>query len=237
MMAHTHALSGSVAFLAAAPFLHLGSPAQIAVGAVCAAGAGLLPDLDHHSATPAHAFGPASWVLSKAVAGLSGGHRHATHSLVGVAVFTAAAWWATRAGGWAVIVALTFLAGLGCRALLPRGRDRRWLLDWADVASLVYAAAAAWAAHGLVAAGMDLSVVPWAVAVGAAAHIAGDMLTKQGCALLWPLPTRFKVATITTDSWREKWLVTGALYLTLGFIAFRTWGSWSPTLSTIIARS
>jgi membrane-bound metal-dependent hydrolase YbcI (DUF457 family) len=234
MMSHTHALSGSVAFLVAAPFLHLGSPASVAVGAVCAAGAALLPDLDHPKATPAHAFGPVSWALSKVVCAVSGGHRHATHSLIGLAAFTSAAWWATRTGGWPLIATLTLLAGFAVRALLPKPRDRKWKLDYADVASIVNAAFAAWTAHGLVAASMDLAVVPWAVGIGVAAHIAGDMLTKKGCPLAWPAPRRFRVASITTDSWVERWLVAGALYTVLGFIAYTTYGTWGPVLLNTI---
>jgi membrane-bound metal-dependent hydrolase YbcI (DUF457 family) len=237
MMGHTHALSGAVAFLAAAPLLRFGSPASVAVGAVCAAGAALLPDLDHPSASPARTFGPASWLLSKVVCFVSGGHRHATHSVIGLAGFTAAAWWAARTGGWPLIITLTFLAGLAARALLPRGRGRKWKLDWADIASTAYAFAARWVAQHLVASGMDLSVVPWAVGIGVAAHIAGDALTEQGVPIFWPSLRRYRVGSIDTDSWVERWLVAGALYAVLGFIAYRTWGAWSPTITHLIARS
>lgn len=235
-MGHTHALSGATAFLAAASLLHLGSPAAVAVGTVCAAGAALLPDLDHPSASPARTFGPASWLLAKAVSAVSGGHRHATHSLVGLAGFTTAAWWATHTGGRPLVIALTFLAGLAARALLPRGRDRKWKLDWADVASSVYAFAAGRVAQHLAAAQMDLRVVPWAVGIGVAAHIAGDMLTPEGCPLWWPRLKYYRLTEIRTDSWQERWLVAGALYAVLGFIAVRTWGSWSPAITHLIAR-
>lgn len=237
MMSPTHSLSGAVLWLAAVPFLGDQTPASVAVGAVCAAGAGLLPDLDHPSASPARAFGPASWLLARAVNAVSGGHRHATHSLVGIGAFTAVAWWVTGARGWPLVVLMTLLAGLACRALLPRGRDRKWKLDWADVASTVTALTAGFVAWRLVGSGMDLSVVPYAVAIGCAAHIAGDMLTPAGCPVFWPMPHRFRVASITTNSWVERWVVTSALYMALGFIAVRTWGSWSPTITTLIARS
>lgn len=237
-MSPTHALSGAAAFLAAAPWLHLGSPAAVAVGAVCAAGAGLLPDLDHPSAAPARAFGPASWLLSRVIRAMSGGHRHATHSLIGIAAFTTLAWWSTHRGGWPLIVLMTLLAGLACRALLPRGRDRKWTLDWADMSSTVTAVVAGWVAWHLVGSGMDLYVVPWAVAVGCAAHIAGDMLTPQGCPVFWPLPKRYNVASITTDSWAETWLVVPALYAALGFIAvYTSYGAWGPALFHTIRTS
>jgi membrane-bound metal-dependent hydrolase YbcI (DUF457 family) len=235
-MGSTHSLSGAVAFLAAAPWLNLGSPAEVAVGAVCAAGAAMLPDMDHHDGTIANMFGPVSRLLCRVVAFVSGGHRHGTHSLIGVGAFTAVAWWSTNVRAWPLVVLMTLLAGLACRALLPRGRDREWKLDWADIASTVTALVAAWVAWRLVGSGMDLSVVPYAVAVGCAAHIAGDILTKRGCPLLWPLPKRFRVASITTDSWVEKWLVVPALYAALGAIAvYTTTGFWRPTVAALIA--
>lgn len=236
-MAHTHALSGATAFLAAAPLLHLGSPAAVAVVAVCAAGAALLPDLDHHSATPARAFGFLSRALAWLIGKASGGHRRATHSLIGWAGFTVASWWATTVGGWPLIVLLTLLAGMAVRALGPRPRDRKWKLDYADVAGVVHAAGLGWVAYRLVASGMDLSAVPWAVAIGVAAHIAGDALTEQGVPIAWPSMRRYRVGSITTDSWVERWLVAGALYGVLGFIAYRTWGAWGPTITHLLARS
>ena len=57
------------------------TPAEFVAGAIICAGAAMLPDLDHPSATIAQTFGPVTWGLSKAVAWLSGGHRDATHSL------------------------------------------------------------------------------------------------------------------------------------------------------------
>jgi membrane-bound metal-dependent hydrolase YbcI (DUF457 family) len=234
-MGPTHALSGATALLAAVPFLHLHSPAEVAVGAVCAAGAGLLPDMDHHSATPARAFGFPSRALAWLVGKVSGGHRHATHSLVGLAAFTGLAWWVTHVRGWPLIVLMTLLAGMAVRALGPKPRDRRWRLDYADVAGLVHAAGLGWVAWRLVGSGMDLRVVPWAVAVGCAAHIAGDMLTPEGCPLFWPLPQRYHIAEITTDSWQEKWLVTTALYAALGVIVTKSYGTWGPVLFHTIA--
>jgi membrane-bound metal-dependent hydrolase YbcI (DUF457 family) len=238
MMGHTHSLSGAAAFLAVSPLLvSHPSPAAVAVGAVCAAGGALLPDMDHHSATPARAFGFPSRLLAWAIGKVSGGHRHATHSILGLAAFTVAAYGATTARGWPLIVLLTLLAGMAVRALGPRPRERRWKLDYADVAGLVHAAAAGWLAYRVVTSGMDLSVVPWAVAMGAAAHIAGDMLTEQGCPLGWPSLRYYRVATINTGSWVERYLVAGALYLILAAIVWRTWSSWSPAITHILAGS
>ena len=45
------------------------TPAEFVAGAIVCAGAAMLPDLDHPSATIAQTFGPITWGLSKAVAG------------------------------------------------------------------------------------------------------------------------------------------------------------------------
>jgi hypothetical protein len=43
-------------------------------------------------------------------------------------------------------------------------------------------------------------------------HCLGDMLTKEGCPLLWPvIPTRFKVANLTTDRFTERVIIGPAL--------------------------
>src|SRR4051812_31579494 len=91
-MGRTHAVSGGLAFAASAPLLpavgvHLGAVGLL-FGVVAAAGAALLPDLDHLGSSVARALGPVSSALARVVAVASGGHRQGTHSLVGVAVFT-----------------------------------------------------------------------------------------------------------------------------------------------------
>src|SRR4051812_37607390 len=92
MMGKTHALSGALAGLAAVPVLGqerlLGeyavslSPEQIAAGAVVCAGAAILPDIDHHNGRIANTYGPITHHMCKWIGKLSGGHRHATHSIL-----------------------------------------------------------------------------------------------------------------------------------------------------------
>ena len=93
MMGRDHALSGAVAFAALAPLLDV-HEAYLAAGVVLSAGAGVLPDIDHPDSTISQSFGFLTewfaWLVDK----LSGGHRHGTHSLLGIAVFTGAAYWA-----------------------------------------------------------------------------------------------------------------------------------------------
>ena len=51
---------------------------------------------------------------------------------------------------------------------------------WADLLAIGGAAALIWSGYG--AAG-----IPWAIAIGTATHVAGDMLTDEGVPLFWPL--------------------------------------------------
>jgi membrane-bound metal-dependent hydrolase YbcI (DUF457 family) len=234
MMGPTHSLSSAVAWLAVAtPLSHYGhhlTPATVAVGTVVAAGAGLLPDLDHHSGTIANAFGFFTRVLCRVVAFISGGHRHATHSLLGTGVFVALAVAATH-NVWALTTTVWLCMGLGVRALWHRPRNRpNGKLDWRDVAGLVHAVVAFGAAYWVTHSGTDLSVIPWAVAVGYLAHLLGDSMTEQGVNWLWPSPRRYRIASIDTGKSVEKRVVIPGLYVALAAIVYTTHSTWVPAL-------
>lgn len=210
-MGRTHATSGAVAYLAVAPLLpswlgvHPG-PVGLAVGTVAAAGAAMLPDLDHQHATVAQSLGPITKAAATVVGAVSGGHRNGTHSLLGLVAFTAAGWGLASLGGWALGAFLGFLLAIASAALH---------VEMAKM-TIAHTVVCITGAIGLlVLAGTDrfppLVVAP-AVAIGTAAHIAGDMLTKEGCPLGWPLlRTRLKVWTLTTDGPVERLVVGPAL--------------------------
>lgn len=107
MMGRTHALSGAAGWLAAAPMVaeatgHPLGPGVLAASTAVAAGAALLPDLDHEHGLLAHSLGPVTRLLTQLVARGSGGHRHATHSLAfGVAL--GALMSAALANRWAML--------------------------------------------------------------------------------------------------------------------------------------
>lgn len=86
MMGRTHATSAATVWAATvclAPAVdvhpHWGA---ISAGLLSTAGAGLLNDLDHPEATIAWTLGPFTRALAVLVNRVSGGHRHATHSLL-----------------------------------------------------------------------------------------------------------------------------------------------------------
>jgi membrane-bound metal-dependent hydrolase YbcI (DUF457 family) len=215
MRGRDHALSGALAFTAAAPFLHA-TGWRLAAGAVFTAGAAVLPDIDEPGSTIARQGGFLTGVLAWLVHGISGGHRKGTHSLLGVAVFTAATWAAAAyARSVPAQVALVLFLGLllaaGLHALRLGGHH-------GDVLGL---AAAGAAVHWRV----GLALAPVCVAAGVAAHIAGDCLTHDGCPLGWPVsadefhllpePLRF-----TTGKAAEHWIVSPLLTAALAYLAY-----------------
>jgi membrane-bound metal-dependent hydrolase YbcI (DUF457 family) len=131
---------------------------------------------------------------------VSGGHRHGTHSAIGVATFTGLAWLACAfrhdlAGriGLAFFLAVAFAAGL--RALRLGGH-------WADLLAIAAACAVAWEGWGL-------ALVPLACGLGCATHIAGDALTVEGVPLCWPF------------TWRHQFLLPPGLRFETGHVAER----------------
>lgn len=204
-MGRTHATSGAVAFLALVPPLRSAGVevggVGVAVGAIAAAGAAMLPDLDHPGASMSRALGPITGLLARLVGFLSGGHRQGTHSILGVAVAVAVSVGVILAGDVAVGLGLAFLASLALTALRVKffkmtavhtilclivgvALTSLSIWDWVPVWSL-----------------------PWAVGIGVMAHIVGDCLTKEGCPLLWPLPWRLAVLPLTTHGTIERLII------------------------------
>jgi membrane-bound metal-dependent hydrolase YbcI (DUF457 family) len=230
MLGRDHALSGAFAFAALAPSLHV-TVAHLAAGVALTAGAGVLPDIDHPDSTISRSFGFLTEGFSWLVDRLSGGHRHGTHSLIGVAVFTAGALaagkyqlsWARVPGhspfSWHILPAVLYMALIYSAALraLRIGGHHGDLLGIGAAVITCYT-------------GADLSLLTaWhvpllalATGLGCAAHIVGDELTHGGCPLLWPfIKHEFHVLPrplqITTAKMAETWIVfpllTGALFL------------------------
>lgn len=230
VMGPTHATSGAVAWLAGAGAVTtvLGyhqSPAELAVYTAVCAGSALLPDLDvsgrvfrnRGGATAAQVFGVVSLFLAECVEKLSlgiyrltrtkrdprrrNGHRTFTHTiafavLLGVAVSLLAA----RFGHPVVLAVLFFTLGLAIRGVMADWvRSKGWLLT-----TIISAAVTVIAFAGLPADGYPL--LGAAVGLGCLAHLVGDIITHQGCPLLWPIRIRgrawYQVTTPTRISVR-----------------------------------
>lgn len=219
MLARDHALSGAVVFTAAAPPLHVTGPALLA-GAVFTAGAATLPDIDEPGSTVSRTFGFLTGAFAWLVHKISGGHRKGTHSLAGITAFTAAAWAAVAAdvqpAGKVVLgVLLGLVLATGLRALRISGHHGD-ALGLAGAAAAVYWHAGLW-------------LVPWCIALGVAAHIAGDELTHGGCPLAWPLSKHHfhllpRALQITTGRFAEHWIVSVLLTAALAWLLWRNTG-------------
>jgi membrane-bound metal-dependent hydrolase YbcI (DUF457 family) len=235
MLGRDHALSGALAFAGVAPILHV-TGVHLAAGVALSAGAGVLPDVDEPGSTIARTFGFLTGAFAWTVHRLSGGHRKGTHSLLGIAIMTAAAmaagnwqagaattgahrelWWHLVPAG--LILALLFAAGL--RALHIGGHH-------GDAIGAAMAAAVIW--KGWIHLDRwNLPVLAGCVALGMLAHVAGDMLTHGGCPLLYPL-TRCEFGLlpgsvrITTGKLAERWVISPVLIAGLAYFIWRDVG-------------
>src|SRR6266508_3347748 len=99
MMARSHALLGAAGWLAAAPVVSDAVHRPLDLPTLACAGAALLPDLDHHDGLIANSLGPPTRLLARVVARISGGHRHATHSLLFGLLAGGLAWAIARYAG------------------------------------------------------------------------------------------------------------------------------------------
>ncbi|WP_162257687.1 metal-dependent hydrolase [Agromyces sp. Root81] len=207
-----HATSGAAAWIAvtgAMPYLSSGAypldPVGVVAGSFICAGAALLPDADHHSATIAQSVPILGRLTAGAVGAVAGGHRYGAHSLLAAGAVGLGAWALTlltlttdRLGTFSLGMMIGS-AALMCFAVKARGMVNSWLTAWA-----------LGAAFGLLLVLLAPDSVHWfpvAVVVGFVAHLAGDFLTTGGLpGLLWPImprPPKFlRRAPIISSIWR-----------------------------------
>lgn len=233
MMGHTHALAGAAAWMGLAPFLaEYGmkmTPGQVAAGAVVCAGAAMLPDLDHHDGTIANTFGPLTRGLCKVVSVGSGGHRHATHSLLFCALMGLGADWLASHYVKAWWVLLFLIIGLGLRGIgirIPEREHFDALLNGVIAAGLTFLMAGMHFAGPGIDVGIKGYTIGWAglaVGVGCLTHVITDCMTPEGCPVLWPVQVRLGVPLVPrTDGAVEKWVFTPLLTLAIIILGFRS---------------
>ncbi|WP_067498738.1 metal-dependent hydrolase [Actinoplanes sp. TFC3] len=213
MMGPSHALSGAAVWLAGSWALdyfagYEQSPLAVAIGTTVCAGGALLPDLDlsgkvtrnQGGATVARTFGVFSLFIAEVVEKVSlgiytatklskdprrnNGHRTFTHTLP----FAALVGWgtttlATSYGKWAVVGIIFFMAGLALRGLFDEWAERA---GWVIIT--ISAAAIAWFTAANLPGERGYPMLGAAVAVGCVVHLFGDMITKNGVPILWPIP-------------------------------------------------
>lgn len=196
-----HVFSGLAVGVATLPLLgHDPDPVHQAVWVSAVTGASILPDLDSGQSRAGGMWGPLTqgvrvrvWRkrrtlvpgVSTIIGTIAGGHRRGTHSVLGLLAVLTLTWVGslTRIGTGIV---LAFVIGLGLEAAGALVPGKQWVEWWPG--NLLASAAGA---VGLVQAGVHLPLwLPLAMALGAAVHILGDMITVQGCPLSWPTGTK-----------------------------------------------
>lgn len=238
MKGYSHALSGAALWTAvAAPSVNLQdftakdvwnipltssllnvSPSTYGLGLMLSAGAALLCDIDHHNGTIAHSLpsiGPIpspTAILCRFVGKISGGHRHGTHSILGIIAFTVLAFLAGLVNipikGHDVAIGsgifALFLTAFTLK-VFKVGKSDDWLLRW--VGSLGFAGLITWFFPS------EWTILPVVVALGCLAHILGDMLTVGGVPWLYPW-------TPDSPKWWRKIPVLNRMWQNNGWFAF-----------------
>lgn len=215
VMGPTHAMSGAALWLAGSAVADIWfgidqSSAELVVGTIACAGAALYPDIDcagkvtenKGGSTVARSFGVASLLVAEVVERLcywfylltkskkdkkrKNGHRTFTHTavhagLVGVGTGALAA----NFGKPAVIAILFVLTGLAVRGLLAETVAKK---GW--VVTTAVALAASYGMYRLLPDTRQYWILGLAMGIGCFIHILGDMITKMGSPLFFPLPIK-----------------------------------------------
>lgn len=250
MMGGHHAASGAAVWIAATtqPVLALGpvadrlvflpaevplgfgllgvTPAGVLAGALACAGAALLPDADHRRATIAQSLPPVSNVVCAGIGEVAGGHRNGTHSLFGIAVFTALAY---LLGLWHLEVPRfgTVFPGAGLSAVLLIAFAVKALKFIPDsMRRLPWVVSVPAGAFVALFAPDEQYWFVLAMLLGTATHIAGDLLTVGGCNLIWPVRFRAPRRIRRVPLVRHVWKRSGRLSLPV----LGTAGSWREWL-------
>ncbi|MFF2244262.1 metal-dependent hydrolase [Arthrobacter sp. NPDC058130] len=237
MMGAHHAACGAAAWVglttqihvdltllaAKAPFLPHGmdlglglwdvSPIGVVTGALVVAGAAMVPDADHHNATIAHSLPPLSNVMCAGIGKLAGGHRHGTHSVVGIAAFVFIAW---LAGLWTMHVEHfgTIYPGAGILSVLLVAFAAKALKIIPDsMRKSPWAVGLAMGVFITFFAPQEQGWFPVAMGLGVIVHILGDMMTTEGCNLAWPFAIKPPKAIASLPFIKQCWHSNG--YMTI----------------------
>ncbi len=196
MMGPHHAMTGAAAWIAVTATAGHGlglypvTPMGTLTGALLCAGAALLADADHTSATISRSIPVLGRLVTAGLSRASGGHRKGLHSLLAVLCAWLLATGLSRliwSPGWwpePIIVGVAVMSAVSitfaAKALgLARGS---WALAW--LIGIALAGVITLYAPGQ----QDWFVVCFTL--GYAMHLVGDLLTTRGLPLFWPIMPR-----------------------------------------------
>ena len=166
-------------------FANPDDPLTIGITTIVAAGAGIIPDIDHPDARPAAHFGLLSKTVAKITNKAADGHRMATHSLMFAGLLGAAAWACqfSVAGPYLAAVACGMCASVGLALVGPSLGFR--VRPEADLGLGALVGWAVWYDYESMKSGL------WAIAVyGVVIHCLCDAVTKGGVPFFYPLTRR-----------------------------------------------
>lgn len=191
MLGRNHAIYGASAWmLAGYPMavnyagIEGNAHSKVVVGmtSLIAAGAAVVPDLDHPDSRPAEHFGLLSKAVSKVLEAGAGGHRAGTHSLVFPVLLGLALWGSSR------LVIGNLVAAVVCACCVSIGLALIGPSLGLRVPALMHLAAGAGVGWWVWGSYDEIKPMLWMViAAGSAIHIICDAVTKGGVPLLMPL--------------------------------------------------
>jgi len=201
-------------------------PAAVAIGAIVAAGAALLPDADHPNATIAYSIPGVGKAVTGMVGAAAGGHRHGTHSGISAIIVFLLAYCFTAIPGIVttdpmspyVLICGLIAAAMLCFATkvlkIVRTWGMAWLVGITSSAAITFFAPEQWA------------WLPWAIAVGWVVHMAGDFLTVGGLPITWPKNIKPPKWVSSVPVLKNIWMKNG--YWALPILGLT--GSWRETM-------
>ena len=192
MMGPHHAMTGAAAWIAVTATAGHGlalfpvTPLGTLSGALLCAGAALLPDADHPSATVSQSVPVVGRLVTTGISRVSGGHRHGLHSVLAVycawliasgltQLAWSPAWWPEPLGIGVAVMSAAIIAFAAKALNITRGSwGAAWLIG-AGLATLITLYAPEQ---------QDWFVVCFTL--GYAVHLLGDLVTAGGLPLFWP---------------------------------------------------
>ena len=225
MLGRNHAVYAGMAWAFAFPYLgwlgvDTSDAVLFAITAFIAAGAGVVPDLDHPDARPSKHFGILTKVLARAINDVSGGHRYGTHSFVfaallgglaagvevlgytrtGVVIPRVGTLWMGDIARVLAVLCCSFCASVGLALVGPSLNFRIPLV--VDIAAAVLPAWYVWVHFEDIA-----PLLPILAAGGVLCHIACDAVTRGGVPVFWPFTKRrFALHLFTVGSKAENFV-------------------------------